>query len=224
MATFAIISQQSNNGAISPLGTTNVTSGQEQDYTVTPATGYQIDSVWVDGVNQGAIPTYSFLDVLATHTIVALFTPASGYYCTQQDLINMVGMARLAQISNDVANATVPDPVIVMDKIAEAWNYLNAELDGTFTVPLAPTPGIVQDISVKVAIYNLFLRKFSIMQMPEEWATKYLEVVGDKNNPGQIERLKTGDLGLDDTLYPAISPMAEIKQHHRIHGIDMRNF
>ena len=218
MSTFAIISQQSNNGTISPLGTTNVTSGQDQVYTITASTGYQIDSVWADGVNQGAISTFTFHAVAATHTVVAIFAITGGYYCTQQDLINMVGQTRLAQISNETANATVPDPVVVMDKIAESWNYINANLSGTYTVPLTPTPGIIHDLSIKVSIYNLFLRKFSIMQMPKEWDAKYKEACE------QIESLQSGDLDLDSVLYPVISPIAEIKHHHHIHGIDLRGF
>ena len=55
MPTFAIISQSNAGGTITPLGTTNVTLGEEQDYAIAPSTGYQIDSVWVDNVNQGAV-------------------------------------------------------------------------------------------------------------------------------------------------------------------------
>lgn len=218
MSTFAIISQESNNGAISPLGTTNVTLGQDQAYTITASTGYQIDSVWADGVNQGAVSTFTFPAVAATHTIVAIFAISGGYYCTQQDLINMIGMKRLAQISNDTANATVPDPVIVMDKIAEAWNYLNAELDGTFAVPLTPTPGIIHDLSVKVAIYNLFLRSFSIMTMPKEWDTKYKEVVD------QIGKITSLEIGLDTTLYPITAPESQMEKHRMFSHHEERRF
>ncbi|MDO8490246.1 MAG: peptidoglycan-binding protein [bacterium] len=70
---FTITVTQGTNGTISP-GTTSVTSGGSQTFTITPNSGYQISSVTVDGVSQGAISTYAFTNVTAAHTITASFT------------------------------------------------------------------------------------------------------------------------------------------------------
>ena len=74
--TYAITSSVGLNGAISPLGSNSVAVGASAVYTITPATGYHIADVLVDGVsNAGAIASgsYTFTDVQAAHTIAATF-------------------------------------------------------------------------------------------------------------------------------------------------------
>jgi hypothetical protein len=51
----------------------NVNYGQNQTFTITPNTGYEIADVLVDGVSVGALSTYTFVNVIANHTIVASF-------------------------------------------------------------------------------------------------------------------------------------------------------
>ncbi len=65
-------------GSISPSGAVNVTEGSDQTFTITPDSGYRINSVTIDGVSQGAITTYTFTNVTANHTINATFTRTSG--------------------------------------------------------------------------------------------------------------------------------------------------
>lgn len=60
-------------GLISPSGTTTVTNGNTQSYTITADAGYSVYNVVVDGVAQGAITNYSFTSVAGNHTIFALF-------------------------------------------------------------------------------------------------------------------------------------------------------
>lgn len=78
VATFApgsyiVTVTQSTNGTISP-STVSVPFGESQQFTVTPNTGYSITSVTIDGVNQGAISSYTFNSVSSTHTVTADFT------------------------------------------------------------------------------------------------------------------------------------------------------
>jgi PKD repeat protein len=60
-------------GTIAPSGEVTVTYGANQAFTITPNTGYHITDVVVDTVSQGAITTYTFNNVVATHTISASF-------------------------------------------------------------------------------------------------------------------------------------------------------
>ncbi len=204
MATFAIISQCNSGGTITPLGTTNVTPGDQQNYAIIAWSGYQIDAVYVDNVSQGALTFYPFIDVETTHTITAVFSLSGGLYCNQADLVSMIGLKRLAEITNDTPNAAAPDPIVVAAMIQIGYDYINTELSGTYTVPLSPTPGIVKDLNVKIAIYNCFLRKFSQMTMPKEWSDIYKVAIAD------VMRISDLDLALDDTLYPIISKVAKI--------------
>jgi uncharacterized protein (TIGR02145 family) len=69
-----ISSSSSAGGTISPLGTVNVASGSNQAFTITPAFGYQIEDVLVDGLSVGAVQSYEFQNVTASHTIYATFS------------------------------------------------------------------------------------------------------------------------------------------------------
>jgi hypothetical protein len=70
---FTITSSAGANGSISPLGATSVNYAGSQGYTITPATGYHVADVLVDGSSVGAVTSYSFTNVTANHTISATF-------------------------------------------------------------------------------------------------------------------------------------------------------
>ncbi len=216
MATFAVISQCNSGGTITPLGTTNVTSGANQAYTIAASTGYQIDAVYVDNVSQGSITTYTFVAVVAAHTIVAVFSLTGGLYCNQADLVSMAGLSKLAQLTNDTANAAAPDPIVVAAMIQIGYNYINTELSGTYTVPLSTTPGIVKDLNVKIAIYNCFLRKFSLLAMPKEWSEIYKTAIED------VARIANLDLALDST-YTIATAGGEANIESALTKIDFQN-
>ncbi len=60
-------------GTITSTGNNIVYMGQSKTYTITPNEGYVIVDVLVDGVSVGAVESYTFENVQATHTIEAIF-------------------------------------------------------------------------------------------------------------------------------------------------------
>lgn len=60
-------------GVIVPSGVVNVPYGGEQTFTITPDTGWHVRDVSVDDVSQGAITSYTFKKVTASHTISVNF-------------------------------------------------------------------------------------------------------------------------------------------------------
>jgi len=73
VTSFTITASAGANGSISPSGGVSVTQGLSQSFNITPAAGYTIDSVTVDGANQGAISSYTFSNVQSNHSISASF-------------------------------------------------------------------------------------------------------------------------------------------------------
>ncbi|MEA5058491.1 MAG: fibronectin type III domain-containing protein [Candidatus Pelethousia sp.] len=71
--THIITATADSNGSISPSGAVSVTRGNSRTFTITPDLNYSIASVTVDGVNQGEISSYTFVNVTAPHTIRASF-------------------------------------------------------------------------------------------------------------------------------------------------------
>lgn len=65
------------NGSISPQGSATVNYGTSQSFAITPATGYRVNNVQVDGVSVGAVTSYLFGNVMVNHTISASFKALS---------------------------------------------------------------------------------------------------------------------------------------------------
>lgn len=76
-ATYTITTSAGANGSISPSGNVIVDIGNSPTFTITPNSGYQIDKVIVDGMDQGAVSSYTFYFVSANHTISATFKPST---------------------------------------------------------------------------------------------------------------------------------------------------
>jgi hypothetical protein len=68
-----IIASAGTGGTISPNGNVYVSNGADQGFTITANTGYHIVAVLVDGASQGAISSYLFTNVRASHVISATF-------------------------------------------------------------------------------------------------------------------------------------------------------
>ncbi len=71
--TFPIVAASGAHGSVTPAGTTAVTYGTDQTYTIAADAHYHIADVLVDGASVGAVSTYTFTAVNAAHTISATF-------------------------------------------------------------------------------------------------------------------------------------------------------
>ena len=77
---YTIVSSAGPAGSISPSGTTTVSCGGSQSYTITAPSGCgAIQDVKVDGVSQGPISSYTFTNVTGNHTIEATVSSTSTY-------------------------------------------------------------------------------------------------------------------------------------------------
>ncbi len=134
VTTFTIAASAGTGGSIDPAGTTTLTSGSSQIYTITPANGFTIQDVMVDGVSVGAVPTYTFSNVTAYHTITASFT-LSTY------TISLTASKNIALNNNsDLVNLTATISPAVPDGTAV-----------TFTAPSGTTISNVTPASGNVA-------------------------------------------------------------------------
>ena len=71
--TFTITPTSGANGSILPSTAQTVNSGGNLTFTITPATGYSVADVLVDGSSVGQVTSYAFNNVTAAHTISATF-------------------------------------------------------------------------------------------------------------------------------------------------------
>jgi uncharacterized repeat protein (TIGR01451 family) len=71
--TFIITSSAGANGTISPTPSATVNYGSDQHFSITPNTGYHVDSLIMDGTKIASDTQYTFTNVTAAHTIRAAF-------------------------------------------------------------------------------------------------------------------------------------------------------
>jgi len=79
---YTIEASAGSNGSITPSGSVTVNEGDDQGFTITPALGYAIADVKVDGSTVGAVNFYEFTDVRKNYTIVASFVVGQTYTIT----------------------------------------------------------------------------------------------------------------------------------------------
>ncbi|MEW6219056.1 MAG: hypothetical protein AB1634_05900 [Thermodesulfobacteriota bacterium] len=60
-------------GSITPAGALTVAQGSEVTFTAAPADGYALVDLLVDGASVGAVPSYTFRNIVAAHSIEAQF-------------------------------------------------------------------------------------------------------------------------------------------------------
>lgn len=92
-ASYNITASSTSGGSISPSGTVSVKKGESQTFAVTPSAGYEIKSVTVDGVNKGAIASYTFSNVTEAHQISAVFAPSGKVELGNVAITNSLGTA-----------------------------------------------------------------------------------------------------------------------------------
>jgi len=160
LPTFTITAATSTNGIITPPGVSNVTSGTNQTYTITPNSGFNIVSVLVDGISKGAINTYTFNNVVAPHTISATFVaiPPATYSITASaggnGNISPLGTTSILSGGSQVYTITPSTGFYVLDVLVDSVSkgaittytftniIANHTISATFT-NVAPTYTIV---------------------------------------------------------------------------------
>ncbi len=73
VVTYAITSSSGLNGSITPVGTTTVTQGANQTYSISPDSNHHIKDVQVDSVSVGPVVEYIFSNVMSKHDVDVTF-------------------------------------------------------------------------------------------------------------------------------------------------------
>ncbi|PCJ51369.1 MAG: hypothetical protein COA79_26465, partial [Planctomycetota bacterium] len=89
--THSIVASNGSNGSISPLGSITVLNGNNQSFSISPDSGYQINDVLVDSSSVGAITSYTFTNITTNHTIHATFNALPTYTVTYNGNTNTGG-------------------------------------------------------------------------------------------------------------------------------------
>jgi phage gp36-like protein len=101
-------------------------------------------------------------------------------YCTQANILDRIDEATLITLTDEDGDGDVHgDKVDVA--IADADATIDAYCQGAYTIPLSPVPVKITQVSVDIALYNLYSQ--SDLEMPEirkernKEAIRFLEMV-----------------------------------------------
>jgi len=116
-------------------------------------------------------------------------------YCTVDDLRLLLPEDELIQLSDD-DGIGVLDESVVDRAIEEASREVDAYVGLVRTVPIpdAEVPGLVRDLTARLAIYHLFRRRaLRLDQIPEVWQEERRQALRT------LERIARGQLRLIHT-------------------------
>lgn len=92
-------------------------------------------------------------------------------YSTKSDILNYCTEQQLAQLTSEVGD-TIDDNVVtkvITDADAEIDSYLGT----CYSVPLSPTPAMVNRLSSQIGLYNLYSRRAGQIGMNETVESNY---------------------------------------------------
>jgi len=113
-------------------------------------------------------------------------------YSVKADILEILSLADLIQLTDDVAPVDTVDDPIVVAAITRADNKINSYLRGKHTVPLTTVPPRVKDWSVTLAIFELYRRRVNL-EIPDVLRIDFDEVVKE------LKMVQAGTLLIDDS-------------------------
>jgi phage gp36-like protein len=117
-------------------------------------------------------------------------------YCTQTDILQQIDNDILQSLTDDHNLGQVDDDMV--DRaIADADANIDAYCQGRYTVPLDPVPDKIRQISVDIAIYNLYSRRDDTC--PETRKDRYREAIRF------LEKVAAGNIALGSATPAAVN-------------------
>ena len=131
-------------GSITPSGDVSVRAGANQTFTITPNRGYAVSDVKIDGRSIGAVRSYTFENISASHTIEVQFrvrssfvdVPSGSYY---EDAVDWA-VANGITTGTDAAHFS-PDGICTRAQaVTFLWRAAGSPKPETRTMPFADVP------------------------------------------------------------------------------------
>jgi len=152
--TYLLTATAGPNGGISPVGDVSVLQGANQTFTFTPADGYTVATVMVDGVDQGPRSSYTFSNVAASHTIHVTFAVPAQFTITASaganGSISPTGAVSVTQGTNQTFTITADNTFAVTDVLVDgvsvgsrtSYTFTNVQGNHTIAASFGATGGL----------------------------------------------------------------------------------
>ncbi|MGJ4945074.1 gp436 family protein [Bradyrhizobium sp. HKCCYLS1011] len=107
-------------------------------------------------------------------------------YASKEDIDDLYGTDLLVRIA-DYDRDGVPDPLVIQRGLDGADEICDAYLSSQYTVPVVPTPGIVKNCAIDIAVYKIALGRTG---RTDEMRVRYEDALAI------LEKISTGKVGL----------------------------
>jgi len=146
---YTITSSAGPNGSITPSGLVQVNSDGNASFTISPDIDYHIEDVLVDGASVGALSSYQFSNVTASHTIAATFATDPG---TISGSI-LVGTSGLANVTVNLLDNQLSLISYIVTGPSGGYTFSNLT-PGTYNIMIVEPLGYFSDGNPKQITVN----------------------------------------------------------------------
>ncbi|MBE7074685.1 MAG: hypothetical protein E7376_01735 [Clostridiales bacterium] len=122
--TYQIVSSAEGNGTISPEGTIMLNYGETKTYEFTPSAGYKVKDVKVDNESKGALTSYTFERVNASHTVVV------EYEAIKLNVITNVDGQGTITSAQSLTNIAYGDSRLLEIEVESGWEIYKLYING----------------------------------------------------------------------------------------------
>ncbi len=198
-----ITATASANGTISPAGTVVLPYATGTNFIITPALGYQVSNVWVNGSAVGSTNAYSFVNVTSNQAIHADFTRIILTITASAGTNGSISPIGTIQVPyGDGTNFTItPDPLYEVDDVlvdgisvgaVPSYTFVNVTTDRTIHVDFAIN---MYDITATAGA-NGSISPAGIVQVPHGGSTNFLIApdIGHHTDDVRIDGISVGPI------------------------------
>jgi phage gp36-like protein len=107
-------------------------------------------------------------------------------YAAKEDIDELYGTDLLVRVADYNRDGT-PDPEVVARGLQGADEVCNAYLSAQYTVPVVPTPGVVRNCAIDIAVYKMAIGRG---QRTDEMRVRFEDALA------MLEKISTGKVGL----------------------------
>jgi phage gp36-like protein len=123
-------------------------------------------------------------------------------YSTVAALLKLLPEYEVLQLADDAAAGLLADPAVnavLEEAIEQADREIDAYVGTVKTVPLSPVPKLIENLSTKLAIHHLYLRRPGVEE-PDTWQRETTRCMR------LLEAIATGKMALGAADGSAVEP------------------
>lgn len=173
---YTITASAGSGGSVSPSGNTTALAGSSKTFTITPASGYKLSSLTIDGAAVTPTTSYSFSAIAGNHTLKAAFETTASLPFTD--------VSQSAWYYKAVANAYAQD--LFSGTSATTFSPDTAMTRGMFVTVLGRSAGLDGVLAEKVGLVTATPNGVNIRKGPSTDTAVVGFVDPNKNTPVQV--------------------------------------